>query len=361
MPKAWVSIQSRPKEQLACSLEIYTVRRTNLDSFTSTKCCFSSKIPQYVCPECGERHRDHAMLIRHRKSVHNYQPYHTDAYLAKQASKNGQVEVVPKVVSTKTRGKRAARAAPYSLPATLSSPVTPVKVPEKVSYHDDFWKALIALARLSAVKPHDSQDVQIHLPATTLPGCDTPGIHQPAPNAPVQDVASAQFQSFTSEDVKHDNSYLLLNPQLDISTQCQAPALPCTQGDYTVSAGSSYPGYPITNATAFPPTSFGPLALPESGFQYHPNESLMSSYNSIPSSFTPGGTTLQTEPPFYSTTPEVPFFPSSYGPDAYSEPRSWPDWTNASSSTAAAPFSHFDLVSPEMGQNFNTWHQSNTF
>jgi hypothetical protein len=314
-------------------------------------------MPQYVCPECGQRHRDHAMLIRHRKSVHNYQPYHTDAYLEKQASKNGQVEVVPKVVkavSEKSRGKRAARAAaPYSLPTTVSSPVTPVKVPEKVSYHDDFWKALVAVARISAVKPHDSQDMQTHLPASTLPGYDTPSILQPAPKA--------SFQSFTSEDVKPDNSYLLLNPQLDISIQCQAPALPSAQGDYTVSAVSSDPGYPITNTTAFPPTSFGPLAVPDLGFQYHPNGSVMSSYNSIPPSFTPGGTILQTEPPFYSTTPKVPFFPSNYGSDAHSEPRSWPDWTNGSLSTAATPLSHLDLVSPEIEQGFNVWHQSNTF
>jgi hypothetical protein len=306
------------------------------------------------------------MLIRHRKSAHNYQPYHTEAYLAKHASKNGQVEIVPKVgkvVSEKTRGKRAARAAPFNLPTTPSSPVTPVQVPEKVSYHDDFWKALVALARMSAVKPHDPQDVQTHPPATTLPGYDTPSILQPVLNPSVQDVASAQFQSFTSEGVKPDNSYLLLNPQLDISTQCQAPALPSTQGDYTVSAVSSDPGYPITNTTVFPPTSFGPIALPELGFQYHPNGSLMGSYDSIPPSFIPGGTTLQTEPHwhFYSTTPEVPFFPSNYGSDAYSEPRSWADWTNGSSSTAAVPPSHLDFVPPEMDQGFNAWHQSNAF
>jgi hypothetical protein len=293
------------------------------------------------------------MLIRHRKNVHKYQPYHTEAYFAKLASRNekgGAVQAGGKAVSHKTRGRRTARTAPYARSTATSSSVTPAKVPEKVSYHDDFWRTLVDVARFSATKPHDYQDVQVHLPITTYPGYDTPSILQPAPNASVQGAAPAQFQPFTFEDVKLEDPSLLVNPQLNIAAQSQALALPSAQCDYTVSALSSdyahLAGH-TTNPAPFP-TSFGSLTYPEMVLPEHYNGSLMGSYGNISSS-TPNAINLQTEPPFYST-PELPFVPPNHGSGASSEPGPfWPDWMNGPEPAMSTPLSNNNIFSPPPG------------
>jgi hypothetical protein len=302
------------------------------------------------------------MLIRHRKNVHKYQPYHTDAYLAKLASRKEKGRVVQagsKAVSDKTRGRRTARTAPYTRSTATSSSVTLSNVPEKVAYHDDFWRTLVDIARFSATKPHDCQDVQVHLPVTTHPGYDTPSILQPASNSSFQGAVPAQFQPFTSEDMKLWDSSLVVNPQLDIPTQSQALALPSTQCDYTLSAVSSDYAHladHTTNLTPFP-TTFGSLTYPELVVPEHYNESLMGSYSNISSS-TPSDINLETELPFYST-PELPLVPPNYGSGASSEPQPWPAWTNGPEPAMSTPLSHDNIFSPELDECFNAWYRSN--
>lgn len=292
------------------------------------------------------------MLIRHRKSVHKYEPYHTEAYFAKRASKNRK--------ESGKGGKRVSRKA-HNWQATKSVPssgATPVDVPTTVAYHDDFWKTLVDVARLSAAKPDDSQNLQVHLPVTAIPGYDTPSILQP----PVYNTsvhAVTQPQSFTPLDVMHDDSYLLLGPQLNMPIQGQALALPSTQGGCTVSDLSSdytHLASPTTNLTDFSP-SVGPLTYPEIGLQ---NGLSMPSYGSFPSSMT-CGTGVQTMHAAPSTFPslELPFFDPNYDQGTSFMPASGFDWTN-DSPAGPTPNSHLDIISQELDDYFNSWRQSNS-
>ncbi|KAI0250592.1 hypothetical protein BJV78DRAFT_556552 [Lactifluus subvellereus] len=325
-------------------------QRSNLNSHWNA---IHAETPQYACPECGRRLRDNAMLVRHRKKVHKYQPYHTEAYLAKRASKNRkESKDDDKGVPHETRDWRAARAAP-------SSGATPVDVPTKVAYHDDFWKTLVDVARLSAAKPHDSQNVQVHLPVTAIPGYDTPSILQPVHTTSAHAVTQPQL--YTPSDVIHDDSSLLLGPQQDMPVQGQALALPSTQGGCTVSALSydyTHLTNPTTDLTAFP-TSVGPLTYPEIGLQ---NGSSMPLYSNFSfSSSTTCGNGAQTMHAAPSTLPslELPFFHPNYDQDASFMPVSGLDWTN-DSPAGSTPQSHLDILSPELDHYFNSWRQSNS-
>jgi hypothetical protein len=130
------------------------------------------------------------MLVRHRKSVHGYQPYHSPSYLTKKALKEAEKEL-NKANLSKTSNKQAASVVPHSSICDLSS---------KATYHDDSRKKML----VDVPRRRGSQGVQISIPISLAPALDAPkktslfldsGI--PLPNIGQQQLSTSQERDGT--------------------------------------------------------------------------------------------------------------------------------------------------------------------
>jgi hypothetical protein len=356
---AWLSLRGHAEGQLESSHRREAVRGVDLIQFPLAHESFSSGGPKYRCPDCSEAFGDAAARIRHRKSAHAYEPYHTEEYLARQSLKGkGMVAQGPgKVVSNKTRRQRAASVAPYSLPRSPSTDARPPK-PLKVTYHNNFWKTLVDMAGAHAENPEHPQEIQVGLPATTNPGSHTPEATQPLPDMSIQ---SAQMPP----SLPASYGYGFLGFQLDtmspqgqafagLSTQDNTAAYP-VMSDYHSSTGVDL----TTFASGCSPTYSGV------GFVNQLQEFPVYSYGD-PSSLMPGTVTAPstyTSPSPPSVDLKLPFTPNSHEPAALFEPvpQVEPSWSPSSSQAITASLSQFDDFFTPGKVDFDTWYQSNLF
>jgi uncharacterized C2H2 Zn-finger protein len=358
---AWLSLRGHAEGQLESPHRREAVRSVDLIQFPLAHESFSSGGPKYRCPDCSDAFGDAAARIRHRKSAHGYEPYHTEEYLARQSLKGreGVAQGPGKAVPNKTRRQRAASAAPYSLPHSPSSDARPAKL-RKVTYHNNFWKTLVNTAWTHAENPEPLQEIQVGLPATTNPGSHT--ATQPLPDISIQPVAQMPPSLPPSSDGSDFFGF-----QLDaMSPQVQAFAGPSTQDNtaaYPVTSGyASLLSSTGVDATAF--TSGCPPTYSGVGFVNQPQELPMYSYGDatslMPEAVTAPSTYTSPSPPSVDFQP--PLTHGSYEPAALFEPvpQAGPSWSPASSQAITASLSQFDdFLAPGQTIDFDTWYQSN--
>lgn len=340
---AWLSLRGHAEGQLESPHRCEAVRGVHLIQFPLAHLSFSSGGPQYRCPDCTEAFGDAAARIRHRKSAHGYEPYHTEEYLARQSLK-GKERVAQgpgKVVSNKTRRQRAARAAPYSLPHSPPSEAQPPKL-LKVTYHNNFWKTLVNMADARAEDTEYLQEIQVGLPATTNPGSHTPEATQPLPSISTLPVAqmplSWQGQAFAGP-----------------STQDNTAAYPVTS-DYASFLSST--GVDTTAfASGYPPTYSGV------GFVNQLQEFPVYSYGDRPSLMPEAVTapSTYTSPSPQSVDLYLPFTPGNYESAALLEPVAQvePSWSMTSSQAITASLPRSDDFFAPGKVEFDTWYQAN--
>jgi hypothetical protein len=368
---AWLSLQGPAKNQLESPHRREAVRSVDLFQFPLAHASFSIDGRQYPCPDCSDAFSDAAARIRHRKSAHGYEPYHTEEYLARQSLKGKEVvsQGPGKAVSNKTRRQRAASAAPYSVPHTPSSDAAKPKAP-KVTYHNEFWKTLRKMRRYYAENPDQLKDIQVGLPLATNPGPHTPEATQPFPNASIQPVAPMQPSLPPSNLTSNDYGFF---GQLDaMSPQGQPFAGPSTQGlTATYPVASDYAPLPLpteinttTFTSGFPPTYSGV------GFVNQPQGfpsvySYSDASSSIPDAITPP--TLSTSPSESSSVDLqlsfTPITPQCYELAALLEPipQAGPSCSPGSSQAIPAQHSQLDtsvMPGTTIDFDFDAWFQS---
>lgn len=178
----------------------------------------SSNESRYPCPDCGKGFTDPAARIRHRKTAHGYQPYHTPRYLAKRVFKAAEMKRA-KAGLNKTRAQQAANVVPRSAQNASSSTDTLSNLVANATYHNDFWKLLVDVPRRDASELNVSQRVQIHAPIAVAPARDTPEtLHSGS------DLSLPMVGQQASTTQQRDGTYWL-DPQFGTTMQPQSQAL----------------------------------------------------------------------------------------------------------------------------------------
>jgi hypothetical protein len=300
----------------------------------------SSNGPGYPCPDCGKFLSDPPAVIRHRKSAHAYQPYHTARYHAKQARKRAEKKS-GKANNTHDQLPQSIQNAP-SPTATLSNMLT------NGIYHDDFWKLIVDVPRRHASDLKGSQDVQLSVPVAAAPACDAPKTLHSDSDLSLPEVGQLQPSTPWTHDVN------LLGSQLDtiVQPQSQALAQSWTAYGHTIPVAASdlrpfatpfpssdvqstYPGMGFQSLPAFSFTNDDPLSIP--------NQFTFPTASTVPSSSRISGNQF-VFPNHMATTPLEPVpGPSSLSP-ANSDPLSQPDFFTS-----------------EPDKSFNSWYRSRNF
>ena len=170
----------------------------------------SSGENRYSCPDCHKAIRDHSALIRHRRTAHGYQPYHTPWFLARRALKEAAKESGEATLS-ETRDHQAANDVLRSTQgASSSSNSGRLILCSNATYHDDSRKLLVDVPR------HGSQGVQISVPIDMAPARDT--------SRTLHSDSGLSLPTVGQKPRKCDISYLL-NPKTDDTLKPQSQTL----------------------------------------------------------------------------------------------------------------------------------------
>jgi hypothetical protein len=310
----------------------------------------SSNESRYPCPDCGKGFTDPAARIRHRKTTHGYQPYHTPRYYARRALK--EAEQRAKAALKKTGDQKAANAFPPSTQSVSSSSSSSVEslsdLLANATYHNDFWKILIDFPRRDASEPKVSQDAQISAPVAVAPACDTPKTLRSD-----SDLSSLKVGQ---QPVTGDGAYSC-GSQLDTTMQPQSLALAPSWDAYgytTPGAASVHRPFPATF-----PTLGGQSTYQGMGFQSLPTFSFANIPSPVPNSFISPTTSTSSSssrtlgpqfisPNYLATPPPLESVPAL-------------SWTPSFSPAISTPMTQTEFFTGEPNRGFNTWYQSHDF
>ena len=173
----------------------------------------SSGENRYPCPDCHKALQSPPALVRHRRTVHGYQPYHTPCFLARRAVKEAEKWSGEATMSNPRDNQAANKVLHSSQGASSSSDTGSLILCSKATYHDDSRKLLVDVPR------HGSQGVQISVPIDMAPAPDTSRTLHSDSGLSLPTVG--QKPSMTR---KCDISYLL-NPKTDDTVKPQSQTL----------------------------------------------------------------------------------------------------------------------------------------
>ncbi|KAN0139208.1 hypothetical protein V8E53_002709 [Lactarius tabidus] len=327
--------------------EYKTDQRSNLMAHMNAR---HSNESRYPCPDCGKGFTDPAARIRHRKTTHGYQPYHTPRYYARRALK--EAEQRAKAALKKTGDQKAANAFPPSTQSVSSSSSSSVEslsdLLANATYHNDFWKILIDFPHRDASEPKVSQDAQISAPVAVAPACDTPKTLRSD-----SDLSSLKVGQ---QPVTGDGAYSC-GSQLDTTMQPQSLALAPSWDAYgytTPGAASVHRPFPATF-----PTLGGQSTYQGMGFQSLPTFSFANIPSPVPNSFISPTTSTSSSssrtlgpqfisPNYLATPPPLESVPAL-------------SWTPSFSPAISTPMTQTEFFTGEPNRGFNTWYQSHDF
>jgi hypothetical protein len=282
----------------------------------------SSNESRYPCPDCCKGFTDPTARVKHRKTVHGYQPYHTPRYYARRALK--EAEKRAKAAAGKTRDQQAANVFPRSTQSASS-------------HHSDLWKLVVDVPRHDASEPTVSQEVQISAPVAVAPARDTPKTLCSDSDLSLPKVGQ---QPTTTQTGAH-----MCGPQLDAIVQPQSQALAqswAACGHMITGAASDHCPF----SAAFP-TLGGQSTHPGTGFQSLPTFSFTNVPSFMPNSFNSPTTSTASS----SSRISGPHFISPYSlATPPLEPVPALSWAPSLSSASSTPILGFD-----------TWCQSHHF